>query len=95
MKLKFVFPDDPKQRLIIYRDSLEQVLKVQSEVKQQQIQANQEFIDLKLRSIRTGEDLGTEISACKKKELNIKMAILALAEQRKSLEEAIASHDLL
>jgi hypothetical protein len=91
MKSKFILPDDPKQKLDIHQESLEQVKLVQKEVLNQKIQVNQEIIGLRLRQIQEKIELRTELSACKKKELNIRMAELALEKQRKSLEEDILS----
>jgi hypothetical protein len=91
MKHKFVLPNDPEKRVQIWNESLEQVEIAQKEVAQEKIKVNQEIINLKLRQIQEGIELTSELSACHKRELDVRKVELALIRQRKKLEEAIAS----
>jgi hypothetical protein len=83
MKRNYKIPD--KEDWTFQLSQVEMVLK---EVRKAKIAINSEMINLKVREIQ-GENLGTEISACHRKELENRMGELALLEQKKKLEEFI------
>jgi len=71
-----------------WKYQLSQVEMVLKEVQKQKIAINSEMINLKVREIQ-GENLGTEISACHRKELENRMGELALLKQKIKLKESI------
>lgn len=71
-----------------WKFQLGQVEKVLKEVKKDKININNEMIELKVREIQ-GENVGTEISACKKKLLENRMGELALEAQMEKLRISI------
>jgi hypothetical protein len=83
MKRKYKIPDKDD-----WKYQLSQVDMVLKEVRNQKIVINNEMINLKVREIQ-GENLGTETSACHRKELENRMGELALLKQKKKLEDAI------
>lgn len=89
MRLKFVMPDDPLRRIAIYQEQLRQINDELPKILLQKMQISQEMLILRARE-KAGHEVGSEISACHRKELHVRMAELAAGRQRKKLQEAIS-----
>jgi hypothetical protein len=89
---KTIMPEDPKQKIIIWKDQLKNVENAQKEIIVEKIKVNNEEINLRLRVI-AGENLDNEMAACKKKEIDMRIAELTAKLQRERLEEAIRNYE--
>lgn len=89
MRTKFRLPEDPLQRAALWQKMLSEVDGELSNVAILKMQIAQDMAALQIRAMK-GEELGTEISACHKRELQARMAELALGQQKEELSRAIS-----
>lgn len=86
MRLKYVLPANP---IPIWQEQLQQVNEERSKLAIHKMKVAQDMMVLRARE-RAGQAVGSEISACHRVELHVRMAELAADRQKNALEAAIS-----
>lgn len=88
MRLKYKLPDDPAKRIAIWTDQLNELAGELSKIRVSKMQIAQNMLILRAREA-AGQEVGSEISACRRQELHTRMGELAAMRQKEKLENAI------
>jgi hypothetical protein len=89
MRQIYQLPDDLQQKIAIWSEQLARLQAAQKEAIADKIAINNDMIALQVRAFR-GEEVGSEMSACHKRELENRMGSLAMMKQKERLLEAIS-----
>ena len=89
MRQIYILPEDQNQRIAVWTEQLGRLQAAQKEAIQERIAINNDMIALQVRAFQ-GEEVGSEMSACHKRELENRMGTLAMKKQKERLLEAIS-----